>query len=95
MVIVEPKRRQIEPFLIRLAGPPHSPEVTDQLQCGQGIVGPRHIDPPDQILGRHVWNHVEEEVQAWVSGGEERGRAILGEAHQRVRVGLNPLGFGR
>nr|GMD69796.1 hypothetical protein Iba_chr12eCG0090 [Ipomoea batatas] len=66
-VCPSPYKHNVPPFKPSysvLAGPPHSPEVTDQLQSGQGIVGPRHIDPPDQIRERHVRNHVEEEVQS-------------------------------
>lgn len=42
-------------------------------------MGPGQSQPLDQIAGRGVGDDVEEEVQARVSGGEERRREIFGE----------------
>lgn len=42
-------------------------------------MGPGQSQPLNQIAGRGVGHDVEEEVQARVSGGEERRREIFGE----------------
>jgi len=80
---VEPKSGSVEPFFIRLSGASHTPQIEDKFQGGQGIVDPRQLEPSDQILRRGIGHHVEEEVQAGVSGGQKRRGEVFRETHRR------------
>lgn len=73
MILVKPQRCCVKPFFVRLACASNSSEMADEFQRGQRVVGPRNRQTLDQIAGRRVGHDVEEEVEAWVAGGEKRG----------------------
>lgn len=86
MKFVEPKRSRVVSLLIGLSGTTNSSQITDQLQRHQRIVIPSQTQSLDQRIGRRIRNHMKEEIKARISGGEERHRHILREAHGRQVV---------
>ena len=66
---VEPKRRGVKPFFIRLSSASHTSKITYQFQGGERVMGPSQFQPLDQIIRRRIWHRVEEEVHTGVPGG--------------------------
>lgn len=76
---MKPQSGGIKAFLVGLAGSPDTSEIADELEGGQGVMGPSQLEPLSERRRRSVRNHMEEEIKAGVTGGEEGGRVVLGE----------------
>jgi hypothetical protein len=77
---MEPKRRGIEAFLVRLAYTTNATQVTDEFECGEGVVSPGFLNPLDGLFRWRARNYMEKEIQARVSRCRVGQGGVLGEA---------------
>lgn len=89
---MHPKSRSVEPLSIGLAGAVDRTKVSDELEGGEGVVGPGGGEEGGDGGGRGAGDHMEEEVEAGVARGEEGRGSVLGEAHRGpgfIEVGVH------
>nr|ACR37334.1 unknown [Zea mays] len=76
---VEPERGGVEALAVGLAAPAHAAEVGHEAERGVRVGRPGGAQERLHGGGRRAGHHVEEEVEAGVPRGHERGGEVLGE----------------
>ncbi|KAJ7945601.1 hypothetical protein O6P43_030640 [Quillaja saponaria] len=91
---MKPEGGCVEAFLVGLAGATHAAEITDQLESGQGVVGPCQLEPLSKRVRWCVGDYMEKEIEAGITGGKIGGGAVFSVSHGRLRTGLNSVEIG-
>lgn len=74
---MDPQRSGVEVLTIGLSGAADATEVTDEFEGGEGVVGPRKFESFDENLWWGVRDNVEEEIERWVTCGDECWRTVF------------------
>lgn len=77
MTAVEPEGGGVEALAVGLASAADTAEVADEFEGGKGVEGPGKFESLEDSLWWGVGDHVEEEVQTWISRCEECGRHVF------------------